>query len=165
MLLMTIAMVGMQPGADGGSIAGLWHNSTCVGSGYCELWALYPDGSFRWRENQMDGVSRIRDRWGHWSCKGDSLVVLVDSVAVWEGGRLVPAECSIGTDSMLVDFAAVILRPARSETLVVRLSSPELDLMDENEDLPADLWGMDFDGSRCWRISSGDSDMDWFFRN
>jgi hypothetical protein len=164
MLLWMIALTSIRPGVVEGPIAGVWHNSTSVGSGYCELYALYPDGSFRWRENQMDGVSRIRDRWGHWSCSGDSLVLLVDSISVWEGGRLVPAECSIGTDSMLVDFTGVILRPARPESLVVRLSSLELDLMDENEDLPADLWGMDFDGSRFWRISSGDSDMDWFFR-
>ncbi len=148
---------------DCSQLPGVWHNSTCVGSGYSQLYALYPDSSFRWRESQMDGVARTRERWGRWRFEGDCLILLVDSTLVWKGGENVPAECSVGTDEMLVGFSEEILHAVPPETLEVRITDLELDTADENEDLPADLWGMDFDGARFWRIGSPGADMDWVF--
>lgn len=145
-------------------LPGIWHNSTCVGSGYSELYALCPDGSYRWRESQMDGEARVRERWGSWTVAGDILVLAVDSVLVWEGGNMVPSECSVGTDSMLVGFTEVVLRPVPPDTVRVTIANLRMDTADDNPDLPEDLWGMDFDGSRFWRIGVPGPDIDWIFR-
>jgi hypothetical protein len=142
------------------ALTGVWHNSTCVGSGYSELYAFFPDGSFRWQENQMDGVAPVRVRWGNWALDHDCLVLSVDSVKVWEGGHLEPAECSVGTDSMLVDFEERVIPLSPPETLTVDIARLRLDLCDENEDLPADVWGVDLDGSRFWRIASDPAEID-----
>ncbi|NLP05591.1 hypothetical protein GX411_06550 [Candidatus Fermentibacteria bacterium] len=150
---------------DCSNLPGVWHNSTCVGSGYSEIYALCPDSSFRWRESQMDGMSRVREVRGTWSLAGDTLVLEADSVLVWEGGEVVPAECSIGTDSMLVGFIEAMHHPVPPDTLRVRISNLRLDTMDENSDLPDNLWGMDFEGSRFWRIGSPGPDMDWVFED
>ncbi len=154
MPLLAVILSLQLPHGGAPALEGLWHNSTCVGSGYCELYALLPGGVYEWHENEMDGESRLRTVWGGWELRGDTLELTADSMLVWEGGRMIAATGSVGTDSQLVDFSAVIRTPAVRDTLAVGLSDYAMDSPGGSPDLPCERPGMDIAGKRFWRIAT-----------
>jgi hypothetical protein len=150
-----LAALILAAGSPGG-LEGLWHAGACVGSGFSELYALLPGGRFVWAENSMDGMARLRERRGTWTASEHALTLSVESTLVIQGGVITPVTAgSTATDSEITGGDWVWLEFSPPETLEVSLDSFRLDRMDDNWDLPADLWGIDLDGVRHWRISTG----------
>ncbi len=141
-------------GADltGADLEGLWHAMPFVGSGYAEFYAFFVDGSFVWRENGMDGEARLRERRGSWCMEGDSLVLLVSTDLVWEGGSLVPATGSVGTDSELIGFTPMYYDYFIPEEVRLQVGRPSLERAADNPDLPVDMWRMFIGGDPFWRL-------------
>jgi len=150
-----LAALILAAGSPGG-LEGVWHAGTCVGSGFGEFYALLPGGRFVWAENSMDGMERLRERRGTWAASEDALTLYVESTLVIEGGVMTPVTGgSTATDSEITGGEWVWLAFSPPETLEVPIDSLRLDRMEDNEDLPADLWGVDLGGVRHWRISTG----------
>ena len=65
MLFLIVAVLFAEPPdmPDAGR-AGLWHAMPMVASGYAEIYALLEDGTFLWRESEMDWAARLRERSG-----------------------------------------------------------------------------------------------------
>ena len=93
-------------------LVGLWHNSPVVGSGFSERLLLEKEYSFVWFASQMDGMQRVRARSGYWKVTGGKLELYATEEIRWEGGRVVPAFASWGTDEVIEDARLV------SETLL-----------------------------------------------
>lgn len=90
---------GPPAGAD---LTGFWHGSPSVGSGYSDRFLLFDDGSFVYRENSMDGSSRLRELSGDWLAEGNHLVLEADSAVVLEGGEIVEPYASWGSEYVIV---------------------------------------------------------------
>lgn len=99
------------PGRD--EIVGFWHGNDCVGSGYSDRFFLFPDGRFLFRENQMDGASRLRKISGEWYMDGNHLVLEADSAVFNLGGDIVEPYASMGSDYVIDngEYAFTELRP------------------------------------------------------
>ena len=90
------------------SLYGLWHGSPVVGSGFSERLFLEREYSFVWLASQMDGLQRIRALSGYWEVADGKLELTVTEEIRWEGGRLVPAFASWGTEEVIVDAQTVV---------------------------------------------------------
>ncbi|HOZ18307.1 MAG TPA: hypothetical protein PLF04_08245 [Candidatus Fermentibacter daniensis] len=134
--------------------AGLWHAMPMVASGYAEIYALLEDGTFLWRESEMDGEARLRERSGNWSIEGDSLVLLVTTDLVWEGGTLEPATGSVGTDSELTGFTGMYYDYFLPVEVRLHASAPSFEQAGANPDLPVGMWRMIIGGEEYWLLSS-----------
>lgn len=152
--LITGAFFPELPGLPAGGAAGLWHAMPMVASGYAEIYALFEDGAFLWRESEMDGESRLRERWGNWRVEGDTLILLVGTDLVWAGGTLEPATGSVGTDSELVGFTEQYYDYFVPEEVRLGVSAPELVEPEDDLDLPAGMWRMVIAGEEYWLLSS-----------
>lgn len=150
-VLLVAAALCFEPAEAG--LDGLWHAMPCVGSGYAEIYAFFSDGSFVWRENGMDGEARLRERGGCWLLEGDTLLLAVDSEIRLEGGELVPAAGSTGTDSELTGFKTMSVDYPFPETLRLPVSGPCLEEAASNQDLPVDMWRILIGGEPFWRLS------------
>lgn len=146
----TSASIG--PDRTGADLDGLWHAMPFVGSGYARFYAFFPDGSFVWRENGMDGEARLRERRGSWIASGDTLLFLVESEIRWEGGTLEPATGSTGTDSELVGFTTSVIDYPFPDTLRIPFAGPLLEMAADNPDLPVDMWRIIIGGDPFWRL-------------
>lgn len=82
-------------------LTGFWHGSPSVGSGYSNLFLLFDDGSFVYRESSMDGSSRLRELSGRWLVEGNHLVLEADSAVFLEGGEIVEPYASWGSDYVI----------------------------------------------------------------
>ena len=90
------------------SLYGLWHGSPVVGSGFSERLFLEREYSFVWLASQMDGLQRIRALSGYWEVVDGKLELTVTEEIRWEGGRVVPAFASWGTEEVIVDAQIVV---------------------------------------------------------
>ena len=137
-------------------LTGLWQAGTCIGSGLADVWLFLPEGTCLFRTSSMDGASRIREFGGTWEILGDTLRVSVSWEITAEGGRMVPNDgsTSIGGDSVLVDFEEVENFPEPPLLREYVIESLELETMDQNPDLPADLMRLDMDGITYWRFTA-----------
>lgn len=86
---------------EGTDLTGFWHGSSSVGSGYSDLFLLFDDGSFVYRESSMDGSSRLRELSGRWLVEGNHLVLEADSGVFLEGGEIVEPYASWGSDYVI----------------------------------------------------------------
>lgn len=137
-----------------GGIAGFWHAMPMVASGYSRVYAFFDDGRFVWRESEMDGEARLRERSGNWTLEGDSLVLLVTTDLVREGGILEPATGSTGTDSELTGFAEMYYDYFVPEEVRLGASAPLFVEPADDPDLPVGMWRMIIGGEDYWLLSS-----------
>lgn len=86
---------------EGTDLTGFWHGSPSVGSGYSDLFLLFDDGNFVYRENSMDGSSRLRELFGRWLVEGNHLVLEADSAVFLEGGEIVEPYASWGSEYVI----------------------------------------------------------------
>ena len=135
-------------------VCGLWHGMPMVASGHARIYALLDDGRFVWRESEMDGEARLRERSGCWSMEGDTLVLRVSTDLVWEGGTMEPATGSTGTDSELVGFTGMYYDYFVPQEVRIVASAPELVQPEDDPDLPAGMWRMIIGGEDYWLLSS-----------
>jgi len=87
------------PGME--ELAGFWHGSASVGSGYSERYLLFPEGDFVYRENSMDGSARLLELSGAWHAEAGHLVLEADSAVYLEGGEIVEPYASWGSDYVI----------------------------------------------------------------
>ncbi len=86
---------------EGTDLTGFWHGSPSVGSGYSDLFLLFDDGNFAYRENSMDGSRRLRELSGRWRVEGSHLVLEADSAVFLEGGEIVEPYASWGSEYVI----------------------------------------------------------------
>jgi hypothetical protein len=155
MLFLIVAVLFAEPPdmPDAGR-AGLWHAMPIVASGYAGLYALFEDGTFLWRESEMDWAARLRERSGSWRVEGDTLVLTVSSEMVWEGGTLVPAAGSAGSDSELTGFTEVYYDYAIPGEVRLGVSAPEPAESEDYPDMPGGMRRMIIGGKDYWLLSS-----------
>ena len=158
-VLMGAVLLPELPALPSDGVAGLWHAMPMVASGYAEIYALYENGMFVWRESEMDGESRLRERSGNWSLEGDTLVLLVGTDLVREGGTLEPATGSVGTDSELTGFTETYYDYFVPQEVRLGVSIPELVEPEDDPDLPAGMWRMVIGDREYWLLSSDPGTM------
>ena len=88
-------------------LVGLWHNAPVVGSGFSERLFLGEEFDFVWFASQMDGMQRVRARSGSWKVTGGKLELYATEEIRWEGGLVLPAFESWGSDDVIVDAQTV----------------------------------------------------------
>lgn len=86
---------------DRTGLSGFWHGNACVGSGYSERYLLFPDGSFIFRENSMDGSARLLEISGEWQMDGSHLILFADSAVYLQGGQIVEPYASVASDYLI----------------------------------------------------------------
>ncbi|MCX7878258.1 MAG: hypothetical protein N2510_06405 [Ignavibacteria bacterium] len=90
--------------ASGDSLIGVWQDMKVLGSAWSNTYIFFPDKSFKFFYNQMDCEKRIVSLSGTWSLiEEDVINFYVFEKYVIEGGKLVPAEGSCASDSMIVE--------------------------------------------------------------
>ena len=78
---------------------GMWHAGPSLGSGWSQRLGFWGDSTFIYATSEMDGQTRDRFISGKWNVSPDGLLTLFcHEVLKWEGGTVVPAVGSIGTD-------------------------------------------------------------------
>ncbi len=137
-------------------LTGLWQANTCIGSGLSDVWFFMPDGAFLFRTSSMNGSERLREWSGTFDVLGDTLRLTIISKIVEEGGHieLYDGSASIVTDSILVDTETVVRAVEPPETMDLIIGFLGIETMEENPDLPADLYRLDLDGTTYWRFAS-----------
>ena len=139
------------PGSD--ETVGFWHGNDCVGSGWSERFYLYSDGRFIFRENQMDGASRLRELSGEWYLDGSHLVLEADSAVFIVGGDIVEPYASMGSD-YVIDNGEYVCSELRPHD-VFRLPLSDYSQGGENEvnDYPI-LPSMRIGFDQYWRMAA-----------
>lgn len=134
-------------------IAGFWHGSECVGSGYSDRFFLFPDGRFIYRESSMNGAARLRELSGEWYMDGSHLVLEADSVVYCMEGEIVESYASAGSD-YVIDNGRLVYSELRPHD-VFRL--PLEDYFEGGEHVDYEypvLPNMRIGYSRFWRMSA-----------
>jgi hypothetical protein len=85
------------------SLVGVWQDNKVVSSGWSNTYLFYKDGTYKFFYSQMNCAKRIISNMGTWSSKYEVLTLIVEEQRVIVGGRLVRAQGSCISDSMLVD--------------------------------------------------------------
>ncbi len=83
-------------------IVGLWHISPHVAAGYADRYYFFPDKTFRFAANSMDGENRNVGYKETWIIKNGNLILTITKEQVLEGGYLEQSPSSI-TGSEIVD--------------------------------------------------------------
>ncbi|MBN2585970.1 MAG: YARHG domain-containing protein [Candidatus Fermentibacteraceae bacterium] len=86
---------------DEEGMAGFWHGSAAVGSGYSDRFLLFEEGKFVYRGSSMDGSSRLEELSGMWSLDGGHLVLDADSASYLLGGDIIEPYASWGSEYVI----------------------------------------------------------------
>jgi hypothetical protein len=137
-----------EPDKDIFFIPGVWHACEGVGSGYCELFQFFTNGSFVFNNNQMSCDQRLISYSGSWSIAKDMLTLNIKEKKMLVGGKLVSTngEGSCGSDSMLIDTKEKVLKVSPPGKEIIKLSK----IYYEKE---LGRKTMLFNKSRYWRIN------------
>ena len=87
---------------------GMWHASPVLGSGWSKRLGLMDDSTFIYAASQMDGQTRERFITGEWRMSSDGLLkISCRETLKWEGGEVVPAMGSTGTEKEIINATLV----------------------------------------------------------
>ena len=101
-------------------LGGMWHASPVLGSGWSERLGLLDDSTFIYAASEMDGETRERFITGEWSVSSDGLLTLHCREALkWEGGEVVPAMASTGTETEIIN--ATLVKVKTDEVIEIRV--------------------------------------------
>lgn len=100
---------------------GMWHASPMLGSGWSNRLGFWEDATFIYAANQMDGMTRERYIKGEWSINPDGLLTLnCREILKWEGGEIVPAVGSTGTETEIINATFVKVKNDQAKTIEIR---------------------------------------------
>ena len=101
---------------------GMWHASPVLGSGWSSRLGLMDDSTFIYAASEMDGETRERFISGEWRVSSDGLLTLFClEVLKWEGGEVVPAMASTGTETEIINAALVKAKYDPAKTIEIRV--------------------------------------------
>jgi hypothetical protein len=86
------------------SLVGVWQDAENLGSGWSNSFLFFKDGNYAFFANQMDCSKRLKAYYGTWkiSTVEDAILLSTDSKVIVEGGKMMKADGSCGSDSMLI---------------------------------------------------------------
>ncbi|RPI19580.1 MAG: hypothetical protein EHM58_00830 [Ignavibacteriae bacterium] len=85
------------------SIVGVWQDNNVVGSGWSNTYLFFKNGTYKFFYSQMDCAKRIISHEGTWESKGEMLKLTREEQRIIVGGKMVRAQGSCYSDSMLID--------------------------------------------------------------
>ncbi len=129
---------------DTKEIIGIWQDSHEVASGWSDTYQFFENNEFIYRYNQMICDKRTLSYSGTWELAGERLKIKVSEKTVLEGGKLVPAMGSCGSEYEIEGGEIKTINYVR--TYDMQLSSIIVDK--ENRDFRT----MTFDSKRFWKL-------------
>ena len=142
-------------------VGGMWHASPMLGSGWSQRLSFL-DSTFIYAASEMDGETRERFISGEWSVSSDGLLTLSCHVALkWEGGEVVSAAGSMGTEKEIINAVLVKVKYDPAKKIEIRVGDY---VYDDSTPRPwkiclpdsGAIWG----GSGWWWKYEGDWDLD-----
>ena len=129
---------------------GMWHASPALGSGWSQRLGLLEGSKFIYAASEMDGETRKRFVTGEWSVSSDGLLTLSCRAALrWEGGEVVPATASTGTETEIINARTVKAEYSPPKKIEIRVG----DYVEDH------IYGDDYPGR--WKISLPDDGAIW----
>ena len=113
--------------AEAQKYVGLWHGSPVVAAGWNERFVLYPNGTFIWCANEMDGSQRLRYLVGFWNVRNSTLALDCRAAINWEGGQEIANEGLAGYISSTVIINPTPVVYSIEKTLTMPLSEITFD--------------------------------------
>lgn len=83
------------------TLTGIWQDAPALGSGWGENYRFFEDGSFAFSHSQMDCQDSIISLGGFYKVKRNRLKLKFISIEYIQGGKLVPASGSCGSEYAL----------------------------------------------------------------
>ncbi|MEZ5344741.1 MAG: hypothetical protein R2681_04205 [Pyrinomonadaceae bacterium] len=79
-------------------LVGVWQDAPSVGSGMSDNYRFFADGTYKFNYNEMDAAKRLLSHEGKWSVAEGKLVLVIDTVVLLIGGKLVEATGSAASE-------------------------------------------------------------------
>jgi hypothetical protein len=125
---------------------GMWHASPVLGSGWSNRLGFLDDNTFIYSASEMDGQTRERFIAGEWGVSSDGLLTLFCREALkWEGGEIVPATASTGTDIEIINADLIKVKYNPAKRIEIQIGD----------------YIYDDDTPRPWKINLRDADAMW----
>jgi hypothetical protein len=84
-------------------LVGMWHIMPIVGSGYSERYFFYKNGKFAFKNNQMDGSTRLVGFNGTWKIERNNLILFAKEMDYMYGGKIVKPYASYGSKYVIAN--------------------------------------------------------------
>lgn len=129
------------------ALIGIWQDSPVMASGWGYCLALHPNGVVVERYSQMDCAKRLVLRLGSWELKDSRLHIRYTHRLIIQGGRLVPAAGSCGSEMELIEGRPVLEAIPGGEQTGLSLSAEKT-----SPDYPAP-WRT-FGSQKLWKMTA-----------
>lgn len=130
------------------NIVGLWQAAPYVASGWDDCYQFFEDGQFTFNYNQMICDKRTISFSGTWMLEDDFLKLSITQKIIIEGGELVPATGSCGSEYEIEGGEIKTILIEEHEILEIQITDYGIDT--ENMEMET----MKFDGIKFWRMGS-----------
>ena len=145
-------------------LGGMWHASPMLGSGWSLRLSFLDDSTFIYAASEMDGETRERFIKGEWSVSPEGLLTLFCREALmWEGGEVVPAMGSMGTETEIMNAEMVKVKYDPVKEVEIHVGDY---VYDDSTPRPWKIYLQDggaiWGGSGWWWKYEGDLDLEDF---
>lgn len=145
-LLLFIFLNSCGPGKK--DITGVWQDLPMAASGWSDTYQFFANGKYIFNYSTMDCEKRIIRHLGEYKFQSDTSILLITKTrTIIEGGKLVPAMGSCGTDFQLEDGIIKEIQLTNPEKTQLSISS----IVPDKENLDKDK--IVVNGVSFWRFS------------
>ena len=128
LLILTSCTVDKKLTEEENELVGVWQAIPEVASGWANTYQFFDNGEFKFNFSQMICDNRTLDYSGTWELIGkDKLKLTIKAKTILEGGKLVPAMGSCGSDYEIEGGEVKNVKLAKLEIQDIQLSSTIID--------------------------------------